>query len=196
MDVPRANLAGVVHHGIPLDRYAFAGRRTDYLAFLGRMTDQKRPDRAIALARQSGLTLKLAGPVDAGNPTYFDNVVKPHLDAAIQHVGNVTDDQKQGFLSNALALMFPIDWPEPFGLVMIEAMACGTPVIGWDEGSVREIVDDGVTGIIVNSVEEALDRLPEIRNLDPAIIRKTFEQRFSADRMAREITDLYRQFGV
>ena len=111
-------------------------------------------------------------------------------------MGNVTDDQKQGFLSNALALVFPIDWPEPFGLVMIEAMACGTPVIGWDVGSVREIVDDGVTGIIVNSVEEALDRLPEVRNLDPAIIRKTFEQRFSADRMAREITDLYRQFGA
>ena len=196
LDVPRANLAGVVHHGIPLDRYAFGGSRTEYLAFLGRMTDQKRPDRAIALARQSGLTLKLAGPVDPGNPTYFDDVVKPHLDAAIQHVGNVTDDQKQGFLSNALALMFPIDWPEPFGLVMIEAMACGTPVIGWDEGSVREIVDDGVTGIIVNSVEEALDRLPEVRDLDPAIIRKTFEQRFSADRMAREITDLYRQFGA
>lgn len=190
--VPSASLAGVAHHGMPSSRYRLGDGRGGYLAFLGRMTDQKRPDRAIELARSSGRVLKLAGPIDPGNPTYFETVVKPKLDDATYHVGNVNDEQKQDLLGNAAALIFPIDWPEPFGLVMIEAMACGTPVIAWREGSVAEVVEDGLTGIVVGSLKEATERLDEVFTLDRQRIRDRFEERFSSARMAREILDIYR----
>lgn len=192
-DVPERNLAGVVHHGLPLERYALVRQRREYLAFIGRMTDQKRPDRAIELAQAAGLPLQLAGPVDPGNPAYFDAVVRPRLNDRIRHVGSLTDAQKQTFFSGAVALVFPIDWPEPFGLVMIEAMACGVPVIAWDKGSVREIIEDGVTGIIVDCAEEALERLDEVRRLDPAAIRRVFERRFGVETMARKVVGLYRE---
>lgn len=191
-DVPAASLAGIVLHGMPLDRFAMAERGGDYLAFIGRMTDQKRPDRAIALAKALNIPLRLAGPIDPGNPTYFERVVAPHLSEDFVHVGSLTDDDKRPFLSGAAGLVFPIDWPEPFGLVMIEAMACGVPVIAWDMGSVREVVEDGVTGIIVNSVDEAVRRFDEVRRLDPVVIRETFERRFSSERMASQVLDLYR----
>ena len=197
-DVPDASLAGVVLHGMPPDRFtmstraAATGEGGGYLAFIGRMTDQKRPDRAIALARALDMPLRLAGPIDPGNPTYFERVVEPHLDRDIVHVGSLTDGDKGPFLSGARALVFPIDWPEPFGLVMIEAMACGVPVIAWDQGSVREVIDDAVTGIIVNSVEEAARRFGEAPRFDPNVIRATFERRFSAERMASQVIDLYR----
>ena len=189
--VPTANLAGTVHHGIPSERFRLNDGADGHLAFLGRMTDQKRPDRAIELARAAGRTLLLAGPVDPGNPGYFDDVVQPALNDRIRHVGNVDDAAKQQLLGKAAALVFPIDWPEPFGLVMIEAMACGTPVIAWRRGSVPEVIEDGVTGIVVESVEEAFGRMNEVLQLDRKAIRHEFERRFSADRMARETLALY-----
>lgn len=191
--VPADSLAGVVHHGIPADLYQPGDGSGGYLAFLGRMTDQKRPDRAIELARATGRDLRLAGPVDPGNPGYFDEVVLLALDNRIRHVGSVDDAQKQGFLGKAAALVFPIDWPEPFGLVMIEAMACGTPVIAWRQGSVPEVIEDGVTGIVVDSVAEAIGRIDEVLQLDRSTIRRRFEERFSAQRMARETLALYRE---
>ena len=190
--VPAASLAGVVHHGMPTDRYARGEGAGGYLAFLGRMTDQKRPDRAIELARASGLELQLAGPIDPGNPDYFADIVAPQLSSGIRHIGSVDDAAKQELLGNALALVFPIDWPEPFGLVMIEAMACGTPVVGWRKGSVAEVVEDGVTGIVVDSLDEAIARFDEVRRLDRRAIRQEFEARFSSRRMAEETLAIYR----
>ena len=191
-DIPAASLAGVVHHGIPADRYTAGPGAGGYLAFMGRMTDQKRPDRAIALAEQVGLPLKLAGPVDPGNPGYFERVVQPALGPVVEHVGSLDDAQKQPFLAQAKAFLFPIDWPEPFGLVMIEAMACGTPVVAWDRGSVREVIEDGVTGIVVSSLAEAIARFDEAAALDRRAVRKRFEEKFDVDRMARETLALYR----
>ena len=194
-DIPRSSLAGVVHHGLPLGRYKLEYGDDGYLAFLGRMTDQKRPDRAVALAKQTDKPLKLAGPIDPGNPDYFAETLEPLLGLGIEHVGSVSDREKQKFLGKAAALVFPIDWPEPFGLVMIEAMACGTPVIAWRKGSVEEVVDDGVTGIIVEDVDEAFRRLPEVLSLDRSVVRATFERRFSMDRVAKEIETLYSEAG-
>lgn len=191
VDIPPSVLAGTVYHGIPLNRYAVGNGGGKYLAFLGRMTDQKRPDRAIELAQRCALPLQLAGPIDPGNPNYFRDVVEPKLVDKIEYIGSITDLQKQAFLGHAAALVFPIDWPEPFGLVMIEAMACGTPVIAWRNGSVDEVVDDGVTGVIVNSLDEAVSRLEEALSLDRNAIRRRFEDRFGVDRMAREIVALY-----
>ena len=189
--VPAGSLAGVVHHGIPAERLRAGEGKGGYLAFIGRMTDQKRPDRAIELARRAGMPLQLAGPVDAGNPDYFEQVVVPALSSTVRHVGNIDDRAKQGFLGDAAALVFPIAWPEPFGLVMIEAMACGTPVIAWDKGSVPEVIEDGVTGAVVKSLDEALARLPEVLALDRAVIRQRFETRFTAARMAKDMAGLY-----
>lgn len=189
--VPRSNLAGVVHHGMPLDRYELGTGAGDYLAFLGRMTDQKSPDRAIALAHQSGLPLRLAGPIDPGNPEYFQEQVGPELGDRIEYVGSVTDADKQDFLGNAKALVFPIDWPEPFGLVMIEAMACGTPVIAWANGSVPEIIEDGRTGYVVHTVEGAIRAVKVIDELDRTSIRRSFEERFSSTRMAEQTQRIY-----
>ena len=190
-DMPQSSLAGVVHHGIPVDRLREGRGAGGYLAFIGRMTDQKRPDRAIELASRAGLPLQLAGPVDPGNPDYFDRVVAAALSSSIRHVGSIDDRAKQSFLGEALALLFPIDWPEPFGLVMIEAMACGTPVIAWAKGSVPEIVEDGVTGVVVQSLDEALARLPEVLALDRGRVRQCFEARFTATRMAQDTCALY-----
>ena len=192
-DLPTANLAGTVHHGIARDRYHQGGGAGGYLAFVGRMTDQKRPDRAIAVARASGYPLKLAGGVDVGNPDYFDERVSPHLGGGIDHVGEIDDQAKQLLLGDAAALLFPIDWPEPFGLVMIEAMACGTPVIAWNRGSVPEIVEHGVTGFIVEDEAEAVTALAQLGNLDRAAIRARFEERFTAARMANDYVALYRR---
>ncbi|MBO9510760.1 glycosyltransferase family 4 protein [Erythrobacter sp. A6_0] len=191
--VPAANLAGVVHHGMPADRYSPDRGGGGYLAFLGRMTDQKRPDRAIELARATGRMLKLAGPIDPGNPGYFDSIVRPALDGRVKFIGSIDDTGKQDLLGNAAALVFPIDWPEPFGLVMIEAMACGTPVIAWRRGSVAEVVEDGITGIIVDSMGEAVERMDEVFKLDRTAIRRNFERRFSAERMSRQTLAIYRK---
>ncbi|RFC64572.1 glycosyltransferase family 4 protein [Fulvimarina endophytica] len=189
--IPEANRAGVVHHGIAANRYRHGSGRAGHAAFIGRMTDQKQPDAAIRIARGAGVPIRLAGAVDVGNPTYFRERVEPLLGEDAVFVGPLDDAGKQTLLEGARALLFPIDWPEPFGLVMIEAMACGTPVVAFDRGSVREIVEDGVTGFVVSSEEEAADALKQASGLDRARIRARFEARFTARRMAEDYLAVY-----
>ncbi|KQT87001.1 glycosyl transferase family 1 [Methylobacterium sp. Leaf469] len=191
--VPAANRAGIVHHGIARDRYALNSNPKGHLAFVGRMTDQKRPDTAIRVARAAGLPIRLAGTVDVGNPDYFDRAVRPLLADDAVYVGPVDDAAKGRLLGDARALLFPIDWPEPFGLVMIEAMACGTPVIAWNRGSVPEIIEDGITGFIVSSEAEAVVALARVGDLDRARVRKRFEARFTSERMAADYLSIYRR---
>lgn len=190
-DLPKSNLAGIVHHGLPLDRYLPGRGDGGYLAFLGRMTDQKRPDRAIEIARSANMPLRLAGPVDPGNPGYFAAHVEPALDRDVTYVGSIGDSEKTEFLGNAAALLFPIDWPEPFGLVMIEAMAMGTPVIAWSNGAAPEIIEDGVTGFLVETNDEAIRAVERLHTLDRQRIRHRFEERFSAVRMADAYLSIY-----
>ena len=188
-------LAATVQHGIPEHLLSFNQNPVgDYLAFLGRISPEKRPDRAIAIARCSGLKLKIAAKVDAADRAYFSEVIEPLLaDPLIEFVGEIGDAEKSEFLGNAVALLFPIDWPEPFGLVMIEAMACGTPVIAWSNGSVSEVIDQGVTGYVVNSEEEAASAVGRAIGLDRRVIRTVFEHRFGAKVMARNYQQLYWQ---
>ncbi|ADV26356.1 glycosyl transferase group 1 [Pseudoxanthomonas suwonensis 11-1] len=190
-----ANWIGTVHHGLPADLLQPPeSPRGDYLAFLGRISPEKRPDRAIDIAVRAGVPLRMAAKVDAADAVYFHDCIEPMLDASgVEFIGEIDDARKPGFLGHAAALLFPIDWPEPFGLVMIEAMACGTPVIAWDNGSVREVVEDGVTGFIVGSMDEAVAAVERLPELDRATIRRVFERRFSSTVMARGYLDLYRR---
>ena len=192
--IPNANFAGTVHHGIPAHLYpGRAEARGGYLAFLGRISPEKRPDRAIAIARAAGIPLKIAAKVDRADAVYFRNEIEPLLDGGgVEFVGEINDHQKSQFLGDAQALLFPIDWPEPFGLSMIEAMACGTPVLAFRCGSVPEIVEDGITGAIVDSIEEAIAVLPRVIALDRKKVRQRFDQRFSATRMAKDYVGIYR----
>jgi glycosyltransferase involved in cell wall biosynthesis len=189
------NWAGTVHHGLPASRYRFSPHaRGGYLAFLGRISPEKRPDRAIAIAKAAGMPLKIAAKVDYADAAYFRDEIKPLLDdPGIEFVGEIGDEQKSRFLGDASALLFPIDWPEPFGLVMIEAMACGTPVIAWNRGSVPEVVADGVTGRIVDTVDDAVAAVADVAAYDRAAIRAAFERRFSARTMALSYEALYRR---
>ncbi|WP_110669921.1 glycosyltransferase family 4 protein [Salinicola halophilus] len=191
--IPAANRLGTVYHGLDPQRFNLGDGAGGYLAFIGRMTDQKRPDRAIDVALASGHALRLAGDIDAGNPRWFERHVLPRLGSRIAHVGPVTDAQKQHLLGGAAGLLFPIDWPEPFGLVMIEAMACGTPVIAWRNGAVEEIVEAGVSGFIVDSVEEAVAAVKRLPELDRERVREAFLARFTAERMASDYVTLYRR---
>lgn len=191
--LPDANWAGTVLHGVRTDLFKFSRAPNGYLAFLGRMSPEKRPDRAIELAKRIGKPLKIAAKVDTADRRYFHEQIEPLLDhPLIEFVGEIGDEKKSAFLGGAEALLFPIDWPEPFGLVMIEAMACGTPVLAYDCGSVREIVEDGVTGFIVQDDDQALEALGRIGQLDRERIRARFELRFSATAMARRYLALYR----
>jgi glycosyltransferase involved in cell wall biosynthesis len=190
--LPDANWAGTVHHGMDSDLYRFSARSDGYLAFLGRISPEKRPDRAIAIAKRLGRRLKIAAKVDAADANYFHDKIAPMLDhPLIEFIGEIGDDQKSAFLGGADALLFPIDWPEPFGLVMIEAMACGTPVIAWRCGSTPEVVENGVTGFIVNSDAEADQAVWRSKSLDRTAVRRRFEQRFSSAVMASEYVKLY-----
>jgi glycosyltransferase involved in cell wall biosynthesis len=196
--LPQANWLATVPHGVPRAGYVFeeAPRAGGYLAFLGRISPEKRPDVAIEVARRAGIPLKIAAKVDAADRDYFDSVIRPLLAGpGVEFVGEIGDEQKAAFLGDACALLFPIQWPEPFGLVMIEAMACGTPVIAWDCGSVQEVVDHGVSGYIVHSQEEALAALERITDLDRREVRATFERRFTATTMARSYLEVYRKLG-
>ena len=192
--IPNANFAGTVHHGIPKRLHSGTMEaHGGYLAFLGRISPEKRPDRAIAIARATGIPLKIAAKVDRVDAAYFKSEIEPLLNGgAVEFIGEISDHQKTQFLGNAQALLFPIDWPEPFGLSMIEAMACGTPVLAFRCGSVPEIIEDGITGAIVETMEEAIAALPHVMALDRKLIRQRFEQRFSATRMAKDYVDIYR----
>ncbi len=191
--LPFVNWRATIPHGLPIQRFVFRPRpQPGYLAFLGRISPEKRPDVAISVARRAGIPLKIAAKVDAVDREYFDTRIAPLLDhPLVDYIGEIREDQKSEFLGNARALLFPIDWPEPFGLVMIEAMACGTPVIAWNCGSVPEVIDHGVTGYIVESEEEALAALSNIGRIDRRTVRAVFERRFAARTMARSYVDLY-----
>jgi glycosyltransferase involved in cell wall biosynthesis len=191
--MPWANWADTIHHGLPPGLCTPPARPSgDYLAFLGRLSAEKRPDRAIEIARKAGLPLKIAAKVGEGDQRYFHQTVEPMLEGAdVEFIGEIDDSRKSDFLGNAAALLFPIDWPEPFGLVMIEAMACGTPVVAWREGSVPEVVDEGVSGRVVDGIEEAVDAVAQVRGYDRARIRACFERRFDAARMAASYESLY-----
>jgi glycosyltransferase involved in cell wall biosynthesis len=191
--LPEANWLATVPHGVSPERYGCNDRgERRYLAFLGRIAPEKGPDVAIRVARQARIPLRIAAKVDAADTIYFETVIRPLLDdPLIEFVGEIGADHKPEFLANALALLFPIQWPEPFGLVMIEAMACGTPVIGWARGSVPEVIDPGVTGFIVRSDREALEAIGQVARLDRHAVRATFEHRFTARRMAQAYVDVY-----
>ena len=188
-----ANWLGTVHHGLPADLFGFNPQPAGgYLAFLGRISPEKRADRAIAIARRTGLPLKIAAKVDAVDRAYFHSEIEPLLRTAdVEFVGEIGDAEKADFLGNALALLFPIDWPEPFGLVMIESMACGTPVVAWNCGSVPEVLEDGVSGRIVDSEDAAVAAVSQVLALDRAGVRAAFERRFTAATMARNYIHLY-----
>lgn len=191
--LPSASWKATVHHGMPADLYAFSAKPDGYLAFLGRISPEKRPDRAIEIATKLGKPLKMAAKIDAQDKVYWDTVIRPLVDGnpLVEFVGEIGDHQKSAFLGGAEALLFPIDWPEPFGLVMIEAMACGTPVVAFRCGSAPEIVEDGETGFLVDTVEQAVAAAARAPLLDREAIRAHFELRFSATAMARRYLDVY-----
>jgi glycosyltransferase involved in cell wall biosynthesis len=195
--LPFANWAATVHHGLSADMFRFSPRGQGYLAFLGRISPEKRPDRAIAIAVESRRRIRIAAKVDNADRIYFEDEIEPLMaHPAVEYIGEIGDAQKSAFLGGAEALLFPIDWPEPFGLVMIEAMACGTPVIAWDRGSVPEVVEHGLTGFIVRSHAEALEAVACLPRLDRAAIRARFEERFSATAMARRYLGIYERLSA
>ncbi len=190
--LPFANWAGTVLHGVAAETYALRETPDGYLAFLGRISPEKGPERAIAIAKRLGRPLKIAAKVDNADVEYFRAVVEPLLDdPLIEFIGEIGDHQKSDFLGGAEALLFPIAWPEPFGLVMIEAMACGTPVIAYDCGSVREVVEDGLTGFIVKDEDGAVDAVRRLGTLKRRRVRERFDTRFSAVAMAERYLRLY-----
>jgi glycosyltransferase involved in cell wall biosynthesis len=192
--LPWMNWVATVPHGLPLELYPFRPNPRGHLAFLGRMSPEKGADRAIEIATRVGLPLKLAAKVDPADREYFDSQIKPMLDHdQVEFVGEINDQQKGEFLGKAAALLFPIDWPEPFGLVMIESLACGTPVVAFDRGDVREVMEDDVTGYVVNSIDEAVTATRRAVALDRRRCRDVFERRFSAQRMAADYTRVYEQ---
>jgi glycosyltransferase involved in cell wall biosynthesis len=192
--LPHANFVATVHHGIPPDLLRPSFEEGSYLAFLGRISPEKRPDRAIRIARAAGIPLKIAAKVDKIDEDYFRSEILPLIDGpGVEFIGEINEREKTAFLGNASALMFPVDWPEPFGLVMIEAMSCGTPVLAFRCGSIPEVIEDGVTGKVVDSEEEALAALPEILSYNRRAVRQRFEERFTTTRMAKDYVSVYRR---
>jgi glycosyltransferase involved in cell wall biosynthesis len=190
----QANYVATIHHGIPPDLHRPSFEQGSYLAFLGRISPEKRPDRAIRIARAAGIPLKIAAKVDKVDEDYFRNDILPLIDApGVEFLGEINEREKTKFLGEAAALLFPVDWPEPFGLVMIEAMACGTPVLAFRCGSVSEVVDDGITGKVVESEEEAVALLPAIMSYDRRKVRQRFQERFTATRMTGDYVSTYRK---
>jgi glycosyltransferase involved in cell wall biosynthesis len=188
-----ANFVTTIYHGVPLNLYRTTlNPRGRYLAFLGRICPEKRPDLAIKIARTCGIPLKIAAKIDKVDERYFHDVIAPLLDGTgVEYVGEVDERTKGAFLGDAAALLFPIEWPEPFGLAMIEAMACGTPVLAFRRGSVPEIVEPGTTGFVVDTVDEAVKAVPHVMALNRRDVRRRFEERFSARRMARDYIGVY-----
>lgn len=193
--MPDVTWAGNVPHGLPrglLPFQPFSGG--NYLAFLGRISPEKRPDRAIEIARRSGLKLKIAAKIDPADQAYWEQRIHPMVvdNPWVEFIGEIDERQKASFLGDARALLFPIDWPEPFGLVMIEAMACGTPVIAFRQGSVPEVVEDGVSGFIVEDTEQAVSAVRHVDQLNRLLVRRAFERRFTVEAMARAYLEIYR----
>ena len=194
LPLPGANWIANIHHGLPatLCKPRFVGG--DYLAFLGRISPEKRPDRAIKIALRSGMKLKIAAKIDRVDRDYFDAKIKPLLkNASIEFIGEISDHEKSEFLGNAYAYLFPIDWPEPFGLTMIEAMACGTPTIAFACGSVPEIITDRVTGFLVNDLQAAVECVGRIPEIERRTCRAVFEQKFTVERMTSDYVSVYRR---
>lgn len=192
--IPGVNWVSTVYHGLPVDLYDFNAEPGNYLVFLGRVSPEKGPETAIEIARRAGMRLKIAAKVDTVDQLYFESRVRPLLaHPLIEFVGEVDEPGKNTLLGSARALLFPIDWPEPFGLVMIEAMACGTPVIAYRRGSVPEVMNNGVSGFIVDTVEEAVQAVKQVDCIDRKTCRRYFETRFSAERMAGNYLAVYQQ---
>jgi glycosyltransferase involved in cell wall biosynthesis len=187
-----ANWISTIYHGLPTKLFRPRYEQGSYLAFLGRLTADKGPEAAIRIARAAGMPLRIAAKLPRGERTYFKERLEPQIDGKhIKLTGEVNDETKEEFLAGAAALLFPIDWPEPFGLVMIEAMACGTPVIAFRSGSVPEVIDQGLTGFIVDNEQEAIEALQHLKQLDRREVRSVFEKRFSAVRMTQDYVRCY-----
>lgn len=194
--LPAANWVGTVHHGLSAEVCPFnPAPRGRYFAFLGRVSPEKGVERAIAIARAAGVRLRIAAKVDATDQKYYRERVAPLIGGQVEFLGELGEGDKPAFLGNAIALLFPIDWPEPFGLAMIEAMACGTPVLAWRNGAVPEVVEHGVSGFIVDSLEQAVALVPRLARLDRTWVRARYEARFTAARMARDYLAVYRSLG-
>jgi glycosyltransferase involved in cell wall biosynthesis len=192
--LPQANWVRTIHHGLPERLLMPQSVKPSYFAFLGRIAPEKRVDIAIRIAEHCGTTLKIAAKIDRADQDYYDEQIKPMMSSPyVDYIGEITDHEKSAFLSGATALLVPIDWPEPFGLVMIEAMACGTPVIAFNRGSVGELIEDGVTGFIVEDEAGAIGAVDRLSHLSRETIRKRFEQRFTARRMALDYLAVYRE---
>jgi glycosyltransferase involved in cell wall biosynthesis len=192
--LPHANFVRTIHHGIPTDLLQPSYERGSYLAFLGRISPEKRPDRAIRIARAAAIPLKIAAKVDKVDEDYFRNEILPLIDGQdVEFIGEINEREKARFLGEAAALLFPVDWPEPFGIVMIEAMACGTPVLAFRCGSIPEVIEDGITGKVVDSEEEAIAALPALLSYDRHAVRQRFEERFTATRMAKDYIGVCRE---
>src|SRR4029077_1447380 len=192
--VPQANWVRTIHHGLPEKLLTPQQVRPSYLAVLGRIAPEKGVDRAIKIATRCGIPLKIAAKIDRADQEYYDELICPLItgNPLVEYIGEISDREKPEFLSGAIALLVPIDWPEPFGLVMIEAMACGTPVVAYNRGSVPEIIDDGLTGFIVEDETSAVGVIGRLSGLDRGAIRKQFEKRFTARRMALDYLAAYR----
>lgn len=189
-----ANWQATIHHGLPRDLYTFHPREGRYLAFLGRIAPEKCPDQAIAIATRAGIPLRIAAKVDPADREYFRERIEPLMDhPLVEYVGEITDDEKDEFLGGACALLAPFDWPEPFGLVFIEALACGTPVLAYRRGSVPEIIDDGVTGYICERMDEFIAAVQQVSFLDRRRCRQAFEARFTVERMIQDYLNVYEQ---
>ena len=192
-----ANFVATVHHGMPRNLIPAGDGAGDYLAFVGRISPEKRPDRAIEIAKRAGMKLKIAAKVDRADAAYFEDQIKPLLDhPLIEFIGEIGDADKPAFLGGARAMLFPIDWPEPFGLVMIEAMAAGTPVIAWRNGSTPEVIEHGRNGFLVESIDEAVAAVELAAELPRHLVRASFERRFTSDRMVRDYLRVYEALGA
>jgi len=192
--MPHARWLATVHHGLPRDLHTFRSRGGGRLAFVGRIAPEKRVDRAIEIARRSGLKLSIAAKIYDEDREYYRDQIKPLIDASasfVEFLGEVGDSDKDRLLGEAAALLFPIDWPEPFGLAMIEALACGTPVIAWRNGSIPEIIEDGKTGFIVDTIAQAVLAVRKLDCIDRLTCRKAFEDRFDSSQMARGYLRIY-----
>jgi len=195
--LPWACWMATIYHGLPADTGHLRERPGNYLAVLGRISPEKGIDRAIEIARTAGMDLRIAAKVDDTDRAYFEEVIRPLLDEpGVEFIGEIGESEKDEFLGNAYALLFPVDWPEPFGLVMIEAMARGTPVIGYRRGSVPEVIEEGVTGYLVDSVEDAVRALEGVSTMSRAAVRQRFDERFTSRRMAQEYVDVYRRLSL